>query len=404
MAAMAQGTGTPRPARAGSFDKEPGQYTQDDSPAPGWLDPPWSQEEHFPTHATMQEKQRTQGRLDLGQQHTPIDMKRQATWDDLPDHVRAGVEADVHKRLGLHFGDIVHHYGADLDNAYIRAHNRGSNVATGQDYYTGGPGTDQRRSGQLAAHLGLNTSTVHYARAALSHNSDPDTDLNRTGRIAQQLVHNPDINQFRDPVKEPEGESPPVGTGGFHTTARNAARIIHNEGSGVHPLDVPGESAGATKSRSRGAPVRSAVAASDWAVKAGTYGDAQEFPRVVDANPVIDRHEWRGGAGIKDFGEDTRADVMSGSHNTKVHNVEHPFEPGASIDAMNLYFSHALKTAAQQRGLPSHVAQPVHWYEQKITSYSSKKKGAKAPDEAMVNPILQARQHEAQHGQQGSLF
>ena len=31
-------------------------------------------------------------------------------------------------------------------------------------------------------------------------------------------------------------------------------------------------------------------------------------------------------------------------------------------------------------------------------------KGAKAPDEAMVNPILQARQHEAQHGQQGSLF
>jgi hypothetical protein len=217
------------------------------------------------------------------------------------------------------------------------------------------------------------------------------------------LVQNPDINQFRDPVKEPEGESPQFGTGGFHTTARNAARVILSEGK-THPLDVPGETTGARKGKSRGTPTRSAVAASDWAIKAPTYGDAQEFPRVVDANPVIDRHEWRGGVGVKDFGEDTRADVIGGSHNNKTFNVPHPFEPDTNVDALNLYFSHALRTAAQRRGLPSHVAQPVHWYEQKLTSYSADDKRTKEPSYEEKNPVLQARQHEAQHGRQGGLF
>lgn len=391
----ASGTGRarvlPMPERIpGAFDKEPGEYNKKDYEAHGWLDPKWAD---FPTQKQQLEKQQTQGRLDLGPENNPTDFKRQAKFTDLPFETQNRVRSYVEKRLGVSEADMIKNYGRDLDNAYIRASNRGSNSAEGQDYYTGGPGTDQRRSGELAAHLGMNVSSVHYGRAALSHNTAPEEDIQRTEAVAKALQTDPDTEQFS------KGGTYSRGT---HTTARNAARVMTQATQGVHPLDVKGET-------NKGTPARSAIAASDWAVKAPTYGDAQEFPRIADANPVIDRHEYRGAAGIKDFGEDTRADLVAGSHSNKTLRVPHPFEPGQEIDALNLYASHTLRQAGEQRGLPAHVAQPVHWFEQKITSYSSKPRGRykgvqKPPSESVLNPVQQARVRQPSPGRQGKLF
>ena len=267
-------------------------------------------------------------------------------WDELSEEHRADIQRRVTQKTGATLDTMTADFGAQLDQAHVRADKYGAEPHTKQFYNDMREGQPKRVISDSARELGI-PFPVH---AAMNAFTSPQMKFEQNGRFPNNEIAVAAVKDAQAGVTEHEAYPPAGIQSGYPANYKKAVRHFHEHEEGVPLRDMKSE-----------------AGTSPFGPKTGPYHNSwlTSHPDFL----VSDVHT--GGGGMLPHLSSVKDETTTKS----------PREQGIEVKGFHSMADEAARRALRARGMNSlRTGQAAQWGEEKI------QRGLDKPDKVFAQP------------------